>query len=680
MNSTEDNNFSDFLHNQYKEVKDAVNRSLDIEPEKYSGKKLIGEGAQKKVYRVYDKSCSREVAMAVLKNDSPQDEAQFLREGRITALLEHPNIMTVYENGVDESGNHFFTMKLVHGETLQNILNKLKANDPEYLEKYSIMNLISIFMKVCEALAYAHSKGIIHRDLKPENIHVGEFGEVLLSDWGLANLQFESCDEQVLNDKTLNEIDLRVSLKGQIKGTPGFIAPEILNSKNAYSIQSDIFALGAILHTILTKNVPIKAESVQECLEKTRLGEFIPFTKDGTKACDSVKAICLKSLKVDKKDRYQSVNELIADIKKFQEGFATDAEEAGFRTQLSLFYKRNVKVCNASFAFILVIIILSIYGINSIRQEEKKSNKILQNLVEAYKEKERLEQELIPVYQNKARNAFLHVELDSALALIEVAFNIDPENKLTRSIFGKILIAKQEFDKAALLLEGNDDRLVLLSKKYSKLKGEERLSHKDLISFLQELGTTTANDIAYIYKNILIEEFKLVKDLDEKIELIKAELHFRNKKLENLNIDIKIIDDYYYIDLSNNPNLDTIMILEKFGPINVKRIDLSNTSVRRLGALKYMNIEELHIKNSLELDMDEFSNHYSYLDAERSKTDFSFYLKHKPLQYLNIHKSKFSNYRTLLSLKQLKTLVVTKDKLPNEIRVKLPKDCQVIEK
>ena len=680
MNSTEDNNFSDFLHNQYKEVKEAVNRSLDIDQEKYSDRKLIGEGAQKKVYSVYDKSCSREVAMAVLKNESPQDEAQFLREGRITALLEHPNIMTVYENGTDSDGSPYFTMKLVHGQTLQNILNKLKADDPEYLQKYTVMNLISIFMKVCDALAYAHSKGIIHRDLKPENIHVGEFGEVLLSDWGLANLQFENCDEQVLNDKTLNEIDLKVSLKGQIKGTPGFIAPEILNSKNAYSIQSDIFALGAILHTILTRNVPIKAESVQECLEKTRLGEFIPFNKDGTKACDSLKAICLKALKVDKENRYQTVNEVISDIKKFQEGFATDAEEAGFLTQLSLFYKRNVKVCNASFAFILVIILLTAYGINSIRKEEKKSNRILQDLVEAYKEKEKLEHELIPVYQTKARDAFVNVQLDSALALIEVAYNIDPESDLTKSIFGKMLIAKQEFDKAALLLKDSDERLVKLCKKYSQLKGEERLSHKDLIDFLKDLGTTTVDDIAYIYKNILIEEFKLVKDLDEKIELIKAELHFRNKNLQNLHIDIKIVDDYHYIDLSNNPRLDTIMILEKFGPINVKKIDLSNTSIRGLKALKYMNIEELYVRNTNEMDMKDFSNHFSYLDAEGSKTDFSFYIKHKPLQFLNIHKSRFLNYRSLLTLKKLKTLIVTKGKLPNEIRQKLPKDCSVIEK
>ena len=680
MNSTDNNDFSDFLHSQYKEVKESVNKTLDVNQEKYSDKTLIGEGAQKKVYQVYDNSCSRPVAMAILKNASPEEEAQFLREGRITALLEHPNIMPVYENGVTAEGEFYFTMKLVHGDTLQAILNKLKNNDPVYQKTYSIMNLISIFLKVCDALAYAHSKGIIHRDLKPENIHIGEFGEVLLSDWGLANLQFENCDEHLLNDKTLNEIDLKVSLKGQIKGTPGYIAPEILNSKNAYSIQSDIFALGAILHTILTKNVPIEAQSVKECLQKTKLGDFIPFNKDGTKACESVKAICLKALKVDTNIRYQFTNEIIKDIKRFQEGFATEAEDAGFITQLLLFYKRHQKVCNASFIFILLIAIISVLALNSIREKERKSNEILKDLVKTYKEKEKLEMELVPVYQKKAHEAFVNVQLNSAIALIEVAYNSDPENNKTKELYGKMLIAKQDFDRAALFLEGIDKKLFNVCNKYSALQIEGRLSHPQLINFLKEVGTKVENDIAWIYKNILTEEFQLVKDIDKKAELIKAELRFRNKELKKINLSMKIIDDYYYIDLSNNSKLHTALILEKLGPVNVKKLDISNTAIKDLTALKYMKIEEFHVRNSGKFHMKDFSNYYTYLNAEGSKTDFSKYLTNKPIEYLNIHNSPFSNYNVLNSLKKLRTLIITKDKLPAEIRSKLHKDCQVIEK
>lgn len=680
MNSTDNSNFSDFLHSQYKKVKESVNKDLSVNEDKYEGQILIGEGAQKKVYKVYDRSCSRYIAMAVLKNATVQEEAQFLREGRITALLEHPNIMPVYENGISSEGEYFFTMKLVKGESLQAILDKLQANEQEYLEKYPLMNLISIFLKVCDALAYAHSRGIIHRDLKPENIHVGEFGEVLLSDWGLANLQFENCDEELLNDKTLNEIDLKVSLKGQIKGTPGFIAPEILNSKNAYSAQSDIFALGAVLHTILTKNAPIRAESVQECLEKTRLGDFKPFNKDGSKACESIKAICLKALKVDKAQRYETVNALISDLRKFQDGFAPDAEDAGFLTQLNLFYKRNKKVCNTSFIFMFLIAVIAIFSFISIRAKDRKANTILKDLVKAYKEKEELEVKLIPHYQEKAREAFVNVQLNSALALIEVAYKADPKNLKTKELYGKMLIARQEFDKAALLLDGVDKKLFNVCNKYAALQGEGRLSHPQLMNFLKEVGTKVENDIAWIYKNILTEEFQIVKDIDKKAELIKAELHFRNEGLKDIHLDIKVVNDFYYIDLSNNPKLHTVLILEKLGPVNVKKLDISNTAIKSLQALKYMKLEELHLRNTGNLSMRDFSNYYTYLDAEGSKTDFSKYIANKPLEYLNIHNTPFSKYSVLKTLHKLRTLIVSKGKLPDSLRLQLHKDCIVIEK
>ena len=676
MNSTDNNDFSDFLHSQYKEVKESVNKSLNVSKEKYSDKLLIGEGAQKKVYKVYDHSCSRPVAMAVLKSATVQEEAQFLREGRLTALLEHPNIMPVYENGQTDDGEFYFTMKLVNGETLQTILDKSSRGEKDC----PLMNKVGIFLKVCEALAYAHSMGIIHRDLKPENIHVGEFGEVLLSDWGLANLQFENCREEILNDKVLNEIDLKVSLKGLVKGTPGYIAPEILNIKNAYSIQSDIFALGSILHNILCGALPVDTGSAKECLKNTKAGKIEPFKNTDKKIPDGLKAICSKALKADPEKRYLSVEQMINDIKKFQEGFATEAEEAGFLTQLNLFYKRNKRVCNLSIAFIFIIFSVSIVLLNSIREKEKNSKEILQNLVNTYKEKDKLEKELAPVYKKQARELFLDVQLDSALALIDVSTSYDPDDNETKALYGKMLMAKQEFTKASKFLKGLDDKLHNLCIKYSPLKGEERLNHDHLMEFLKELGTTTENDISYIYKNVLIEEFKKTADLNEKIDLLLAELRYRNQNLKQINLDIKIVDGYYHIDLSNNSNLRTIMILEKFGPINVETLNLSNTKVQRLNALKYMKIEKLILKNTPFMSMEDFNNHCRHLDVEGSKTDFSYYLKNKPVEYLNIHKAPFSNFRSLVTLKRLKTLIIDEGILPNETRRKLPADCMIIEK
>ena len=209
MGSDKDN-FSDFLQSQYKLVQEKIEADNPAsDHDRYINKTLIGEGAQKQIYQVYDTACSRDIAMAVLKGDSQLEKAQFLREARITALLQHPNIMPVYETGTDECQHPYFTMKLGKGDTLQELIDAKT--------KLPLQELLSLFLKVCEALIYAHSKGILHRDLKPENIYVGQFGEVLLCDWGLANIVLEDCEENILDDQDLQNLNLKVSLKGSLK-------------------------------------------------------------------------------------------------------------------------------------------------------------------------------------------------------------------------------------------------------------------------------------------------------------------------------------------------------------------------------------------------------------------------------------------------------------------------------
>ena len=640
-------------------------------PPKYIDFELIDEGAQKKVFKVYDSSCSREVALAVLKNDNEQERAQFMREARLTALLQHPNIMPVYETGINDEALPFFTMKLGRGENLQSLLDKD--------EKPELTTLIDAFVKACDALSFAHSKGVIHRDLKPENIYIGKFGEVLLSDWGLANLLFENCDERILDDQELSEINLKVSMKGLVKGTPGFIAPEIVKDSD-YSIQSEVFAMGAILHTILTGKLPIKAASLEVSLEKTKLGEFTPFEDCRESIPDSLKAVCCKALQVDKGSRYQSITEMLEDVKSYQNGFATDAEDAGFRTQLALFYKRNKLPLNVGAVFGFLLIISTIVFISFIREKEQKAQVLLNELTEANTTRNKLQNDLIPIYQKKARELFLDAQLEPALALIEVAYNFIPENKESKQMFGKMLMSRQDFSRAAKLLEKTNPKLSAIALKYAELSQNGRLSQKDLISFLKDLGPSQSQLRAYIYKNALFEEFKIEKDLTKKLALAKSELFLRNGQLKNLNISIKEEDGVYEIDLSNNPNLHTIFIIEKLGPVVVKKLDLSNTAVSYLKALKYMKVIELHVRNSKKLNMEDYELFCEYLDAEGSKTDFSLYIRNKRLHYLNIHNSAFTNYHVLPTLKSLKTLVVSKGKLPDEIRAKLRKDCQIIEK
>ncbi|MDD7985331.1 protein kinase [Lentisphaera marina] len=663
--SLDDKKFTDFLQKQYKLVQEKLAQEK-IEAEKpasyhdrYINKTLIGEGAQKQIFQVYDTACSRDIAMAVLKGNSQVEKAQFLREARITALLQHPNIMPVYETGKDECQHPYFTMKLGRGDTLQELIDA-KTKQP-------LQELLSLFLKVCEALIYAHSKGILHRDLKPENIYVGQFGEVLLCDWGLANIVLEDCEETILDDQDLQDLNLKVSLKGIIKGTPGFIAPEILKTAD-YSFQSDVYALGAIFYCLLTGQEPKTTDTQEQSL----------FSKQDNSESDSLKAICKKALEPNKEARYQTVREMSLDIRAYLNGFAPKAEDAGTLTQIKLLYKRNKRVMNTAAFFLILITALGLGFIYSLQQNEKQALKLLSQLKESDLKRKNAESELIPHYLQKAKTAFLEGQAETALTLAQVCFDYDKENKKVRDLLGKALMSMQNFEEAVKILKGINPEIYSIAKNCVQIKARKSAKPEQTIALLKTVGVKPENDKAYIYRNILYQEFAKSEPQD-KLRLLRSVLMMRNN-LTSMNSVLEFKDDAYTIDLSNNPDLEILNVLAKFGPAVVKNFDLSHTKIKSLYPIKNFNIINLHLAHTGKLPLTHFSHYYEYLDAEGSKNDFSPFLKNKPVQYLNIHQTPFSSYKVLTTLKKLNTLIVTKGKLPDSVRVKLPPNCKIIEK
>ena len=144
----------------------------------------IARGGMGAVLAASDVKLGRSVAMKVMlrRQASEEEELRFLQEARVLGQLAHPNIVPVHDVGKDEQGRLFYTMKLVQGGTLHDVIGRLQAGDRETVAKYPLNALLTIFQKVCDAVGFAHSRGIIHRDLKPQNIMVGEFGEVLVMD------------------------------------------------------------------------------------------------------------------------------------------------------------------------------------------------------------------------------------------------------------------------------------------------------------------------------------------------------------------------------------------------------------------------------------------------------------------------------------------------------------------
>ncbi len=306
---------------------------------------------------------------------SSRNRLRFIEEAQITAQLEHPNIVPVHELGIDGQGQVFYTMKLVQGITLKKIIELLQKGTPEIGVKYSLPALLTIFQKVCDAVAFAHAKGVIHRDLKPANLMVGSFGEVLVMDWGLAKLinstgpQPANAGTHLVDSARRDQGENFSTLDGSVMGTPHYMAPEQARGEiDQLDARTDIFALGAILYHLLTLRLPFTGKNVSEIIEKITtdapVAAPVSFNKNalpkalahcpGGLIPDSLSAVCMKALRHEPAQRYNSVKALQDDILAYQNGFATSAEQANLTRQFRLFIKRHRAVVTAAGAALLL--------------------------------------------------------------------------------------------------------------------------------------------------------------------------------------------------------------------------------------------------------------------------------------------------------------------------------------
>lgn len=243
-------------------------------PERYEHVAEVGRGGVGVVFVAEDRTLSRRVAVKVLQqrhHGSPLLRAKFEAEGRLAAQLDHPGILGVLDVGQTGDARPFFTMRLVPGENLASRLAARTPDDPH------VGTWLPVFVRVCEAMAYAHARGVVHRDLKPANILLGEFGEVLVGDWGMAKVVAETSAGPQGGGAAaplVVAVEGLVSQTGSLWGTPAYMAPEqACGASDAASPRADVFGLGAILCEILT-GAPPYTGSPQEVLEQARRGEI----------------------------------------------------------------------------------------------------------------------------------------------------------------------------------------------------------------------------------------------------------------------------------------------------------------------------------------------------------------------------------------------------------------------
>jgi serine/threonine protein kinase len=232
----------------------------------------VARGGMGVVFRARDRELDRDVALKVLsvRDTSDESRSRMLTEARVLARLEHPGIVPVHDVGVLPDGRVFYAMKLVRGARLD-----------EYVRAHSDRaTLLRIFARVCDAVAFAHAQGIVHRDLKPENIMVGDFGEVLVMDWGVARLMADSSDHAIV-------------------GTPGYMPPEQQHGEsNRIDARSDVYALGVMLGVLAERAGPVPAR---------------------------LRAIIARATAHEPGERYTGVLALADDVARFSDGLSVAA-------------------------------------------------------------------------------------------------------------------------------------------------------------------------------------------------------------------------------------------------------------------------------------------------------------------------------------------------------------------
>ncbi len=285
---------------------------------RYAFFSTIAKGGKSIIQSCKDMHLSRVVCYKSLRPefaDDPIEQRRLLREARVSAMLQHPNTVPTYEVGRNNRGHYYFTMKLVHGYTLKEIL--------KFRERYDLTQLVDVLIQICHALEYAHNHGVAHRDIKPENILVGPYGEVLLLDWGLAKVwspDGTASDEVAGLDKPIES--LTITQQGQLQGTVVYMSPEQVDRDPGITTRTDIYSMGAVLYEVLTGRTPHTGEKVYEVIRSIQEDEpGMPADVTNMRVPKLLQDLAMMCLKKDPEERPDTISDL---VRVFQEDWVRD--------------------------------------------------------------------------------------------------------------------------------------------------------------------------------------------------------------------------------------------------------------------------------------------------------------------------------------------------------------------
>ncbi len=355
----------------------------------------LGEGGMGIVYRVYNPTLERHEAIKQLRSKMPKDnhrKLRFFREAKVTALLNHPGIVPIHFLFDDFHGSPAYSMKVVEGEHLGTwikMIHEASKAETQLPQDFSLMKRIQVFLRVCEAIHFAHNKGVLHRDIKPSNILLGAFGEVYVVDWGVAKVLNEAEDLADEDSPDSLHSDVNHTYSGQILGTPGYMSSEHAQGKNdELDPRSDLFALGMVLYELAylqparkgVKTIDMMAQALHGQVQLSEPSNVPSIPRE-------LKAIIAKSTNTDIEQRYPTVEHLMEDLQAFLQGESVSASpDSTLQHILRLINRHGTQVLVWGLAIVVLLTAITAWALVERKQEQLRQSQANQRTFFQYSE------------------------------------------------------------------------------------------------------------------------------------------------------------------------------------------------------------------------------------------------------------------------------------------------------